>query len=377
MDYWPLLEHPPKGIEIAIVRTESGPAWDPDVIERLESLAKQENDDSGKVSVHVVPNSGHWIYRDQPDTARDYVPKKLPVSSTPSSSSASSFTILLIHGLLGCGNDFADFAHSLSSSLSTSHASAVCRMVLVDLRNHGRTADIEGLSPPHDTINAARDIANLVKSLEWAWPDVVIGHSLGGKVALQYALSCSLGDYGVSAQLPKQVWVLDAPPGKAENNSQFEEITRALLTLKTVPSPIPSKEWLVDHLIRHGLSKFLSEWFGSSLKKSGEHETFSFDIDGAIDMFKAVVEMDYWTLLEHPPKDIEIAIVRTESKLTWDQDLVERLESLAKRESDESSGKVSVDVVPNSGHWIYRDQPQMLLEIMTPRIASLVQPPKC
>ena len=78
-------------------------------------------------------------------------------------------------------------------------------MVLVDLRNHGRTADMEGLSPPHDTINAARDIANLVKSLEWAWPDVVIGHSLGGKVALQYALSCAQGDYGDSAQLPKQV----------------------------------------------------------------------------------------------------------------------------------------------------------------------------
>ncbi|PWA47086.1 hypothetical protein CTI12_AA502340 [Artemisia annua] len=336
------------------------------------------------------------------------------------------------------------FAHSLASSLSTYHASAVWRMVLVDLRNHGRTADTEGLSPPHDTINAARDIANLVKSLEWAWPDVVIGHSLGGKVALQYALSCALGDYGVSAQLPKQVWLLDAPPGKAENNSQYEEVKKALLTLKTVPSPIPSKEWLVDHLTSLGLSKFLSEWFGSSLKKSGEHETFSFNINGAIDMFESVVmEMDYWTFLEHPPKDIEIAIVRTDSKLTWGQDLVERLESLAKkssgkvsvdvvpnsghwiyrdqpqmemdhwevlehppkgtetatertesqlswaadmierleslakRESDESTGKVSVDGLPTSGHYIYRDQPQMLLEIMTPRIASLVQLPKC
>ena len=41
-----------------------------------------------------------------------------------SSSSSASFTILLIHGLLGCGNDFADFAHSLASNLSASHASA-------------------------------------------------------------------------------------------------------------------------------------------------------------------------------------------------------------------------------------------------------------
>lgn len=75
----------------------------------------------------------------------------------------------------------------------------------MDLRCHGNSTDREGLAPPNDTANAARDLANLVKSLDWDWPDVVIGHSLGGKVALQYALSCANGDYGDSAQLPKQV----------------------------------------------------------------------------------------------------------------------------------------------------------------------------
>ncbi|GJR92336.1 DExH-box ATP-dependent RNA helicase DExH5, mitochondrial isoform X1 [Tanacetum coccineum] len=33
------------------------------------------------------------------------------------------------------------------------------------------------------------------------------------------------------------------------------------------------------------------------------------------------LDMDYWELLEHPPKGTEIAIVRTESKLKWDMDL--------------------------------------------------------
>lgn len=78
-------------------------------------------------------------------------------------------------------------------------------MVLVDLRNHGKSAEIEGLSPPHDMANAAKDLANLVKSQGWAWPDAIIGHSMGGKVALQFAESCARGDYGDSVQLPKQV----------------------------------------------------------------------------------------------------------------------------------------------------------------------------
>lgn len=78
-------------------------------------------------------------------------------------------------------------------------------MVLADLRNHGRSAGIRGLEPPHDMVNAARDLANLVKSHDWNWPDVVIGHSMGGKVALEFAASCARGDYGESAILPKQV----------------------------------------------------------------------------------------------------------------------------------------------------------------------------
>ncbi|KAI3514262.1 hypothetical protein L1887_12582 [Cichorium endivia] len=270
-------------------------------------------------------------------------------SSSSGSEKPYSFTALLIHGLLDW------------------------RMVLVDLRCHGNSTDREGLSPPHDTANAARDLANLVKSLDWAWPDIVIGHSLGGKVALQHALSCAQGDYGDSAKLPKQVWVLDSVPGKVENKSQYQELEKALHALLTLPSPIPSQEWLVSYMIDLGFSKFLSEWICSTLKKSGEYMTFSFDIDGAIQMFKSARDSDYWSLLEEPPKGMEIAIVRTESQLTWDQDVVERLESLASRESDESRGKVSVYVVPHSGHWIYKDNPEKLLEIMTPSIASLVQ----
>ncbi len=75
----------------------------------------------------------------------------------------------------------------------------------MDLRNHGRSAEIESLEPPHDMVNAANDLANLVKARNWAWPDVVIGHSMGGKVALQFAESCGRGDYGDSVSLPKQV----------------------------------------------------------------------------------------------------------------------------------------------------------------------------
>ncbi|KAL7247756.1 hypothetical protein ACSBR2_002626 [Camellia fascicularis] len=277
-----------------------------------------------------------------------------------------NFTAFVLHGLLGSGRNWRSFSRSLSSSLSNEW-----RLVLLDLRNHGRSAEIESLSPPHDMANAAKDVADLVKSQGWAWPDVVLGHSMGGKVALQFAESCARGDYGQSARLPKQLWVLDSVPGKVNTENSDGEVEKVLQTLQSLPTSIPSRKWLVDHMIKLGFSKSLSEWIGSNLKKSGDHETWAFNLDGAVQMFNSYRETDYWPLLEHPPKEMEIAIVQAEKSDRWDADVIQRLESLAGRSLDESEGKFSVHVLPNSSHWVHVDNPKGLLEIVVPRIASI------
>lgn len=76
-------------------------------------------------------------------------------------------------------------------------------------------------------------------------------------------------------------------------------------------------------------------------------------------------------LLEHPPKDMEIAIVRAENSDRWDPEVIQQLESLASRERDGSEGKVSLHVLPKSGHWVHVDNPKGLLEIVAPKISSL------
>ena len=84
-------------------------------------------------------------------------------------------------------------------------------------------------------------------------------------------------------------------------------------------------------------------------------------------------EKSYWELLEHPPKDLEIAIVQAERSDRWAPDDVQRLKALAKRrESKPDAGKVSLHVLPNSGHWVHVDNPKGLLEIMAPNFLSAV-----
>lgn len=243
---------------------------------------------------------------------------------------------------------------------------------MVDLRNHGKSAEIEGLLPPHDLKNAAKDLANLVKTEGWDWPDVVIGHSLGGKVALQFAQSVANGDYGDHVHLPKQLWVLDSVPGTVNRKNGDGEVEKVLETLQSLPSTVPSRKWLVDHMLKLGFSKSLSDWIGSNLKQSGEEQTWAFNLEGAVQMFDSYRVTDYWPLLEHPPKDMEIAIVRAENSDRWDLDVIKQLESLATtKRVDETEGKVSVHVLPNAGHWVHVDNPKGLLEIVTPKVASL------
>lgn len=241
---------------------------------------------------------------------------------------------------------------------------------MLDMRNHGKSTERE-LNPPHSMENAANDLADLVKAEGWSWPEVVIGHSMGGKVALQFAQSCSRGDYGGSALLPKQLWVLDSVPGEVNFENQNDEVRDVLATLESLPSEIPSRKWLVSHLMGLGYSKSLSDWIGTNLKKDGDHETWIFDLQNAKEMFDSYCEKSYWNLLENPPKGMEIVIVRAEKSDRWDQNAIERLQKLASREGSDSLGKVSFCVLPNAGHWVHVDNPKGLLEIVATKISSL------
>ncbi|KAL3642696.1 hypothetical protein CASFOL_013511 [Castilleja foliolosa] len=278
------------------------------------------------------------------------------------------FTAVVLHGLLGSGRNWRSFSRSLASYLSP----AQWRLILIDLRNHGNSAEIKGLLPPHNLENAAKDVANLVKSEGWDWPDVVIGHSMGGKVALQFAQSCAEGHYGDGVSLPKQLWVLDSVIGKMIQENSDGEVEKVLQTLQSLPSTIPSRKWLVDHMLKLGFSKSLSEWIGSNLKKSDSQVTWAFNLDGAVQMLNSYREMDYWPLLEHTPKGMEIAVVRAEKSDRWHPDVVQQLEHVASKCAGDGEGKISVHLLPNAGHWVHVDNPKGLLEIMAPKVASVV-----
>src|SRR5688500_14742418 len=89
-------------------------------------------------------------------------------------------SVLFLHGILGRGSNWRSFAKRLVAERPAWAA------VLVDPREHGGS---RGMEPPHTVAQAAADLDPLAARLaEDGMPvRLVIGHSFGGKVALDWA----------------------------------------------------------------------------------------------------------------------------------------------------------------------------------------------
>ncbi len=114
--------------------------------------------------------------------------------------------LIMLHGLYGSGNNWKRIA----SALEDHHASH-----LVDLRNHGQ-------SPHHRDVGytaMAADLLTLMDELELEQADV-LGHSMGGKVAMTLAL--------LHPERIRRLVVADVAPVTYPNSGEHERLLGAL-----------------------------------------------------------------------------------------------------------------------------------------------------
>ncbi|CAI5500251.1 unnamed protein product [Closterium sp. Naga37s-1] len=165
--------------------------------------------------------------------------------------------------------------------------------------------------------NAAADLARLVADVAGGRADVVIGHSMGGKIALEYVRRARAGELPV--MLPQQVggkdgnelWVLDSVPGRISDctlgeDAERRDVERVIATLQELPRPIPSKRWLLQELTqRRGFSSGLAEWLATSLRPiagsagsatagAGVNREMDwvFNLDGAVSLYNSYRQTD-------------------------------------------------------------------------------------
>ena len=248
--------------------------------------------------------------------------------------SGTGTPLIILHGLFGMTDNWRTIVKMLEDQF-------MC--ILVDLRNHGR-------SPHSDEMNYNRmadDINELMHELELP-AAVLMGHSMGGKVVMQFAL-----DHPEKAD---KLIVVDISP--REYPPHHETVLQAI---QSVDLPAIKKRSDAEKPLRHHLGDD-EETIQFLLKNLSRHTDGTYTWKANMD----VLADRYDDLMK------KVGNGSTFDKPTL---IIKGEKSNSIRERDwpgiqKLFPQAQLVEIPGAGHWVHADQPQALVRAIVAFINS-------
>jgi pimeloyl-ACP methyl ester carboxylesterase len=254
-------------------------------------------------------------------------------------------TIAFLHGILGRGSNLRTIARRFVEARPDWSA------LLVDLRGHGSSP--KG-TPGPSLEAAARDVVELMARASQP-PGAIVGHSFGGKIALQAARTGSMASL-------EHVAVIDSVPGIRDPVRGGDSALAVIETLESLPPVFASKAAFVEALVERGRRREIAQWLAQSVERDGDHARFMLDLDEIRALIRDYFAADLWPVVEHPPGAARVHLViadRSDSYAAADRDRAVRIAA--------SNPRVTVDILP-AGHWVHVDDPDGLLRTLLNRV---------
>ncbi len=233
--------------------------------------------------------------------------------------------LLILHGLFGTSDNWQTIGKLLSEHYT---------VYLVDQRDHGR-------SPHTAEINytlMAEDLRHFMES-NWIFKAHIMGHSMGGKTAMQFALH--------NPDMVDQLIVVDIAPKNYTGG--HEDIFDAILALdlNTIESRAEAEFFLQKKLHDRSVVQFLMKNLTRS--KEGRYEW---------KMNLPVIHQNYEVILDN---------VEDKQAFEGDALFIRGANSNYIQDSDwqiilKQFPKASLATIPNAGHWVHAEQPMLLLQ---------------
>lgn len=329
--------------------------------------------------------------------------------STTGAATTDAPVALVLHGLMGSGRNWRTFARALSARLAA--GGTPWRFALVDHVWHGRTfgdrthrewrnpapatAVANGACAVDLAASAVGDFAAHVRAVNpRCRVAAVIGHSLGGKIALRHL--ARLGDANALPSHPTQWWSLDSVPSAvAHPDDDPHGVQRVIDAVRNhLPRTFAAREELGAALAAMPNASFprdLVDWLGTNLAPvdptapTTSPLTWQFDPDGAAALYDAYKRDDgaLRVALDPPtgggrgrdgsssyqPGQVvhEVHVVRAERSTRWPKATEAALVARAK----ERGSRLRYHEVKNAGHWLHVDNPGGLRDVLAPEMARL------
>ena len=235
--------------------------------------------------------------------------------------------IIILHGLFG----MLDNWQTIAKKLAADHT-----VYIIDQRNHGRSPHTD----VHDYPSMAEDLKTFMEE-NWIYNAHIIGHSMGGKTAMQFALDFP--------DMVDKLIVVDISPKKYAGN--HHEIFDALLSLdlKNINNRKDADGHLAKKIDEPGVRLFLMK--NLTRDKAGGYR---------LKMNLSVLHKYYNEILaaveSSDPFDGETLFIRGgRSKHISDGD---------EKTIKPLFPKAQIEIVQNAGHWVHADAPVELLEMV-------------
>jgi pimeloyl-ACP methyl ester carboxylesterase len=246
--------------------------------------------------------------------------------------------LLVLHGIYGAGRNWGSIARRLTDARPEWGA------VLVDLRMHGQSR--EGFTGPHTIAASAADVDRLVAELD-LHAAAVLGHSFGGKVALTY-----VQHHGSEL---RQAWVVDSTLSPGQPQGTAWEMIEAV---RSLPADFATRAEAVEGVMANGYPEGVAQWMAINLEQVEGRYRWRIDFDAMEEMLRDFFRTDLWPVVESPPDDVEVHVVKATQSTSIDAEAVARVEAAGR-----ANGRAHLHLL-EGGHWINTDNPDGVLDLL-------------
>mgnify|MGYP001591108963 CR=1 FL=1 len=241
--------------------------------------------------------------------------------------------IVILHGLFGTLDNWQTIARQLAENYS---------VFILDQRNHGRSPHVE----VHDYQSMAEDLREFMES-HWLYGAHLIGHSMGGKTAMEFALEHP-------SMVNKLVVVDIAPKAYPERHQHIFEALFSL-DLDNLKDRQQAENLLADRIPDLGERQFLMK--NLSRKKEGGFE---------LKMNLPVIHKHYQDIL---------AAIESDHVFEKPTLFIRGEKSHHIQPGDEAVilklfPKAKIETVAGAGHWVHADKPAELLRLVLDFLAN-------
>jgi pimeloyl-ACP methyl ester carboxylesterase len=242
----------------------------------------------------------------------------------------SGSRVVVCHGLFGQGRNFT----AIGKALAGEH-----RVVLVDMPDHGRSP----WSERFDYVAAADQVGRLLSGED---PVALVGHSMGGKIAMLVALR--------HPELVDRLVVVDVSPVPYDHATEFAGYIEAMraIDLDTLERRSQAEKALEDAVPDHTVRGFLLQ----SLRREDDQWRWSLNLE--------LLGRDL-DLITGWPEDALTGVAPYDGPVLWvcgaESGYVRDENVQAMTRWFPRNRRVRVK---DAGHWVHSEQPEVFVEVL-------------